>query len=352
MHKRPLISNKALEIHHRAVVVDLHADTATLMRMGYDIFRRHRPLLPWSALGFHLDVPRMERGGLTAQVFGLVTFPLSTVGVFESAQLQIELLHKSAAAQPQRFRFVTEAHEIEAAKADGAVAALCGLEGVHALEGENENLVRLADRGLRLVGLSHFTANRAAHPAFGLGSSRTAGLTPFGASLIERANELGVLVDLAHVNKPGFMEATRISTDPVVVSHTGVRGVYDIWRNIDDTQIRAVADTGGCVGVIFSRHFLGGRHLDHLVAHIQHLLDVGGEGCPALGSDFDGFIVPPAELGDVEALPRLTEALVTAGLCERLIHKILGGNALRVLHAVPARHYLAAQRKESGLSQS
>jgi membrane dipeptidase len=335
------VSAQAAELHQRSVVVDLHADTPTLMRMGYDLFRNHRPMLPFAALGYHVDVPRMLRGGLTGQIFGLVTFPLSRVGLFDSACAQIELIKKASKRRPDRFRFATEAHEIVHAKAEGAVASLCGLEGAHALEGDLENLARLADQGLRYLGLAHFTANAAASPAFGLGSSSSCGLTDFGRSLVESANEMGVLIDLAHANRCGFMEAVELSTDPVIVSHTGVSGVHDIWRNIDDEQIKAVADTGGCIGVIFSRHFLGGRHITKVVEHIERLIDVGGEGCPALGSDFDGFIVPPKELPDVSALPSLTQALLDASIDSRVIRKILGGNALRVLRAVPARRYRA-----------
>jgi membrane dipeptidase len=338
------ISPEALELHRRSVIVDLHADTPTLMRMGYDLFRHHRPMLPWAALGYHVDIPRMRLGGLTGQIFGLVTFPLSRVGLLDSAMTQIELIKEAATRRPDRFRFVTEAHEIEQAKAEGAVASLCGLEGAHALEGELESLTRLADEGLRYVGLAHFTANAAASPAFGLGSSRDGGLQPFGKQLVEKSNELGVLVDLAHVNRAGFLEAVELSTDPVIVSHTGLSAVHDIWRNIDDDQIRAVADTGGCVGIIFSRHFLGGRGLDKLVEHLTHLVNVGGEGCAALGSDFDGFIVPPKGLSDVSALPRLTQALLDASFEERVIQKILGGNVLRVLRSVPPRRHLAYRR--------
>lgn len=339
MAKEYLVSDKAYDLHRRSMVIDLHADTASLMRMGYDIFRRHRPLLPAAALGFHLDVPRMREGGLSAQVFGLVTFPLARAGLMDSALRQMELLQKAAAARPEDLRFVTEADEVEQAALDGVPAAMCGLEGAHALEGRFENLERLVKRGLRAFGLVHFSANEAALPAKGLGSSKTEGLKPLGRQLVEACNKMGVIVDLAHLNRPGFMEACRLTTDPVIVSHTGIDAVRPLWRNIDDEQIRAVADTGGCIGIIFARNFLGGRHLDALADHIMHCLKVGGEECPALGSDFDGLIVPPVELPDVSALPRLTEALLRRKVEERVIQKILGGNVLRVLREVPARMY-------------
>ena len=108
-------------------------------------------------------------------------------------------------------------------------------------------------------------------------------------------------------------------------------GVFEHWRNIGDDQLRAVADKGGVVGVIFCPKFLGGDGLAPVVAHMKHILDVVGEDVPALGSDWDGFIVPTRELQDPLGLPLLTDALLEAGVSERVIGKILRENVLRVL---------------------
>ncbi len=107
------------------------------------------------------------------------------------------------------------------------------------------------------------------------------------------------------------------------------------WRNIDDDQIRAVADSGGCIGIIFARKFLGGAGLDALCNHILHVINIAGEEVPALGSDFDGFVIPPQGLEDVSMLPRLTHALSKRGLSNATLRKMLGENALRVLDEVP-----------------
>jgi membrane dipeptidase len=127
-----------------------------------------------------------------------------------------------------------------------------------------------------------------------------------------------------------------------MVSHTGVLGVHEHWRNIDDEQIRAVANRGGCIGIIFARNYLGGKSIDCVVDHILHVIDVAGEDLPALGSDFDGFVVPPEGLEDIAAMPNLTVALSRRGVTPRVLEKILGGNVLRVLDAVPAWGKLAA----------
>src|SRR5690606_22346923 len=120
---------------------------------------------------------------------------------------------------------------------------------------------------------------------------------------------------------------------PLIVSHTGVRAARDSWRNIDDDQIRAVADTGGVVGVIFHGGFLTrpGRlaGVDDIVRHVEHIVRVGGDETPAIGSDYDGLIVPPRALRSVSALPRLTQALLDRGHPPERITRILGTNALR-----------------------
>jgi membrane dipeptidase len=145
-----------------------------------------------------------------------------------------------------------------------------------------------------------------------------------------------VIVDLAHINRRGFFDALEVAKLPPMVSHTGVIGVHEHWRNIDDEQIRAIANKGGAIGVIFSRKYLGSASIESVVDHLLHIIDVAGEDVPALGSDFDGFVVPPVGLEDIAALPNLTVALANRGVPVRVLEKILGGNVMRVLDSVPA----------------
>jgi microsomal dipeptidase-like Zn-dependent dipeptidase len=104
-----------------------------------------------------------------------------------------------------------------------------------------------------------------------------------------------------------------MATRPPIVSHTGVLGAFEHWRNIGDDALRAVAQKGGCVGVIFCPKFLGADGLGAVVKHLKHIVDVCGEDTPALGSDWDGFIIPTADLCDAARLPLLTDALLEAG---------------------------------------
>ena len=301
--------------------------------VGYDLHAAHEPPLPRAALGGHVDLPRMRQGGVGAQFFGLVSLPVTNRvrGLARVVSEQIDVLAETIARRPDELRLARTAADIEACQRDGAVAALLGIEGAHALEGDLDRVEEFARRGVRYIGLLHFSSNEAGYPAYGRGRHDADGLTPWGFDLVKRCEDAGVIVDLAHINRRGFLDACAIATRPPIVSHTGILGAFEHWRNIDDAQLRAVADKGGVVGVIFYPRYLGGDGLDPVVRHFLHILDVVGEDAPALGSDWDGFIVPTRELADPRGLPLLTDALLAAGVSERVIGKILRGNVLRVL---------------------
>jgi membrane dipeptidase len=334
-----LTLDEARAFHAEFPVIDLHADTAKLMdKLGYDLAARHERVMPRRAnmLG-HVDVPRMRDGGVAGQFFAFWTWPRKVPTQPDSTRSvldQLDALDAAIAKHPADLVWARTGVEVRAAKAAGKIAVLGGIEGGHALEGKIEAIELFARRGVRYLGPLHLWPN-----ALG-GTSRKPkrddGLTPLGRDVIRECERCGVIVDLAHINRRGYFEALELATQPVMVTHTGVSGVHAMWRNLDDEQLRAAAATGGCIGVIFARQYLGGASLDAVVAHTKHMIDVAGEDAPALGSDFDGFVVPPEGLEDIASLPNLTVALSQAGLPPRVIEKILGANALRVLDAVPA----------------
>jgi membrane dipeptidase len=145
---------------------------------------------------------------------------------------------------------------------------------------------------------------------------------------------LGMLVDLAHVNGAGIEDALAMLRQPYVVSHTACRALHDVPRNLSDEQIRSVAEHGGVVGMAFGRSFLGRPGLAGLLDHLEHAIRVGGADAVALGSDYDGAIVPATGLGDVTVLPRITAGLLARGQSHETVRKVMGENALRVLTEV------------------
>lgn len=342
-----LTPTEARAFHDEVPVLDLHADTSKLMvKLGYDLATRHERALPGFANVFgHVDLPRLRDGGVAGQFFSFWTVPYPERGCAADVFRQLDALDAAMARNPEQLTWALTGAEVRAAKAAGRVAALGGIEGGQALEGDAGLVERFARRGVRYLGLLHFSANALGAPAKGRGADASAGLTRLGHEVVREAERTGMIIDLAHINRRGFFDVLAAATRPLMVSHTGVLGVHAHWRNIDDAQIRAVADKGGCIGLIFARRYLGSASLEAVVDHILHVIDVAGEDVPALGSDFDGFVVPPVGLEDVGELPNLTAALSRRGLPDRVLAKIVGGNVLRVLDAVPPTSYLDEQAR-------
>jgi membrane dipeptidase len=339
----------ARAFHDEVCVLDLHADTAKLMdKLGFDLAERHgRPLPGRMNLVGHVDLPRLRDGGVAGQFFGFWTMPYPERGCAASVTRQLDALDAAIRRSPDQITWALTGDDVRAAKQRGQIAALGGIEGGQALEGRLDGIDGFARRGVRYVGLLHFSANALGSPAMGRGADVEQGLTAFGKDAVRELERCGVIVDLAHINRRGFFDALALATRPPMVTHTGVLGVHAHWRNIDDEQLRGVAAKGGCVGIIFARRFLGGAGVDAVVDHLLHILDVAGEDVPALGSDFDGFVVPPVGLEDVSCMPNLTAALSRRGVPPRVLEKILGGNVLRVLDEAPPTAWLDQQKRSA-----
>jgi membrane dipeptidase len=338
-----LAIDEARAFHAEACVIDLHADTAKLMaKLGYDLTARHERVLPrvvnWVG---HVDLPRLRDGGVAAQFFAYWSAPFPKGGDRRAVDQQIDAMDETIARHGNELVWARTGADIQAAKAAGKLAALGGIEGGHALDGQLDAVEAFARRGVRYLSLLHLWPNALGETSRNR-KRADLGLTDFGRDVVRECERCGIIVDLAHVSRRGFFDALDIAREPVMVTHTGVSGVHASWRNLDDEQLRAVAGRGGCVGVIFARQFLGGASIEAVVDHVQHVIDVCGEDVPALGSDFDGFVTPPEGLEDVAALPNLTVALSRRGMSPRVLEKILGGNVLRVLDAVPAWGKLSA----------
>jgi membrane dipeptidase len=166
------------------------------------------------------------------------------------------------------------------------------------------------------------------------------GLTEFGRDFVRCLVDKRILVDLSHINRAGFFDALSVMPREVtpIVTHTGVCGVRPLWRNIDDAQLRAIANRGGTIGIVFHPHFLAEVvmtcSLSRIVDHMEHTCRVVGDDFVSIGSDYDGLITLPRDLPDVTYQPRLVAEMLERGWSETRIRKILGGNALRVIAAV------------------
>lgn len=330
------ISRAAADLFLQSDVIDLHVESYSFYRaFGYDITKRHGPGLHRGLLVGQADLPRLIDTGLGGATWVISGNPLRPKeDRAASFRLMLSELSTLLTKSGHRARVVRSKREYQEARAAGEFACFLGVQGANALPSDPGSLREFSDELLRIT-LLHLTPS-----AFGRTSaplSPKGGLTDLGRDFIFEMNRLKVGVDLAHISKRGFWEAVRASDPsvPLLVTHTGVSEMHQHWRNLDDSQLRAIAERGGVVGIMYHSVYLGdpllaGR-LSSVVRHIKHALKVVGPDHVSLGSDWDGAICTPRDMPTCEELPRLVEALLQAGVGETAIQKLLGANFLRVV---------------------
>jgi membrane dipeptidase len=333
------ISEAAVELHYASDVIDLHVDSFIWRRiLGYDFRRRHAAYTRGVMLS-QFDLPRAREAGIACATWVITTNPFGDARdreakLFENLGELTALLESPEASA----RVVRSAAEYRAARAAGLHAAFIGVQGGNALGHSLSAIDRLSPGILLRVTLLHLTSSRLGATSSPLGSDL--GLSRYGKDYVRQLNAHKILVDLAHISPSGFWDAVAAHDQalPFVVTHTGVSGVHPHWRNLDDAQLRAVADSGGTVGIMYHSAFLGdptfGGRLSSIVRHVSHVIDTVGEDYVSLGSDWDGSIVTPRDMPTCLELPRLTHALLEAGHSEPRIQKILAGNFLRVVESI------------------
>jgi membrane dipeptidase len=233
--------------------------------------------------------------------------------------------------------------DVDAALADdGPPATVLHFEGAEAIDPGLESLETWYAAGLRSLGPVWSRANDFAHGVpflFPSSPDVGPGLTDAGRGLVRRCADLGILVDLSHMNEAGFWDVAKLDVGPLVVSHAGAHALAPCSRNVTDAQIDAVGKSGGLVGIVFACFFLradfaddDNTPIDLIAEHVRYVADRIGVEHVAFGSDFDGATIP-AEFGDVAGYPKLLEALARRGFSDDEVRAIASGNWRRVLDA-------------------
>lgn len=329
------VSDTVQAFHNSAFVADLHADS---LLWGRDLRKRN--------MHGHIDLPRLLDGGVDLQVFGVVTrvptprnYDNNTGDTDGLPLLFIASWRKPATWFNPKARALIQAKELRHLAKNTSLSlvltrndllidgpkGILALEGMHALGGDEEALVELHSAGFRMMGLVHHFDNDVAGSAHGVGKY---GLTKLGRKLVPRMESLGITIDLAHASPATFDETLGLATKPVVVSHGGVQGTCPGQRNLSDKQLRSIAKNGGVIGIGYWKAAICEASVEGIVKAILYAIQVAGIDHVGLGSDFDGNVTAPF---DVTGLPMLTESLFSAGLSDEDIHKVLGGNVLRLL---------------------
>ena len=306
-------------------IVDAHADTlARLSEEGRSLGER-------STRG-HSDLPRLLEAGVSLQVLAICTEDMNAESGLRDTLTMIDRLYGDLHGREDAFVVCTRADLDRLGP--NRVGFILGLEGAGPLGGRLGLLRVLHRLGLRLLGLTWNGRNEFAD---GVKVEGGAGLTGSGRALLALAEELGIVVDLAHLNEQGFWDAVAAAKRPVVVSHANARAICDHPRNLTDAQLRALAAHGGVVGLNLYPPFLttaGRAGLDDILRQLGHLLEVAGPEAVGLGFDFDGIEVTPVDLPEITALPRLITALDRLGLDPAARAGLLGGNWLRVFRQI------------------
>jgi membrane dipeptidase len=339
-------SEKATELHKRILVSDLHADSLLW----------NRDLLERNSYG-QVDVPRLIEGNVALQAFTIVTktprnqniennddstdnitllaiaerWPFAAwSSLKERALYQAKRLHEFASRSNGKLTVIKTTDDLnqylERRKSEPNITAgFIGIEGAQALDGDVNNVEVLFDAGIRMMAPTHFFDNDIGGSAHGVAKG---GLTEKGKEMIRRMEAKRMIVDIAHASPKTIDDVLAVATRPVVVSHTGVKGTCNNTRNLSDEHLKAIAKTGGVIGIGFWDTAVCGTDAKAIAKAIRYAVNIAGIEHIGLGSDFDGAVTTPF---DTTGLAQITDALLAEAFSESDIEKIMGGNIIRLL---------------------
>jgi membrane dipeptidase len=367
-----VVSPEALAIHNEALLVDGHNDLPYELRAKDGTSFRNIDLTKHQK-GFHTDIDRLRKGNVGVQ-FWSAYVPSSTgkKGIaIRMTMEQIDVIHEMCRRYPDVFEMASDTADIHRIRKAGKIASLIGVEGGHSIDNSLEVLRNFYRLGVRYMTLTHSESLAWADSCSD--APKANGLTPFGESVVREMNRLGMLVDLSHVSDQTMKAALKVTKAPVIFSHSSARAVADHPRNVPDDVLRLVKENRGVVMVNFFPGFItpeGARATRKMLEkarefkkqfpddeakyreayrawarandydsgtahdiadHIDHIVKVAGVDCVGLGSDFDGIPKVPRQMTDVSCYPVITQLLLDRGYSKDDIHKILGGNLMRVL---------------------
>jgi len=330
------------EEYDMAVVVDTHSDTLLKITDNTN-------WLPLVDIGgetpFHIDIPKLRRGGVNVQYFGAFTSGYYSSGQPDYTKANSRLLslfnalYWTIEKNPASIGLAKTVEDIRNLVEDGRISAVLSIEGAYSIEETYgiELLRQYYDLGVRAVGLTWNYSNalgEGVNEAYMDGLPSEGGLTEFGRQVVKNMNRLGIIVDISHMNERTFWDVIEVSDAPVMASHSGVYSLRNHVRNLKDDQIRAVAKGGGVVQVVFYPEFLADPDTEvtvmTVVDHIEYIAELVGVEYVGIGSDFDGAAMPE-DLQDASMVPEIKKELSRRGYERDDIEKILGENTMRVM---------------------
>jgi len=353
----------------------MHCDGVLEIRKGFDFSIRNDE--------GDMDIPRLKQGGTDLQVFACW---VDTETPVDSCRMKVDelldILDSVIAQNSEHIAVCTTAAQAEEIIAKGKIAAFLGIENGVAIAGDLNNLQHFYDRGVRYMTLTHTASSDWCISSFDT-TPAFHGLTDFGRDVVRRMNALGMIVDVSHASVEAFEEVLKVAKGPVIASHSCVHALCQHNRNLTDEQIKAIAATGGVIGLNYYNEYMSQEWLEvgdslwesrlpevdsikelykddyqarsealgpikewfrdkmtavpvtvaTVVDHIDYISKLVGPDYVGLGSDWDGVPYMPEGLDDCSMVPNITKELVARGYSDEDIRKILGGNFMRVFKA-------------------
>lgn len=317
-------------------LIDLHCDTLGKL---LQCEREQRENVDIGCNGFSVSIPGMKQAGTLAQFFACFTYlPFAKGGYeecYETALEMMQLLRRQCEQYPQELAQAFSYEDVLKNEEAGRISAILTVEEGGIINGKLERLGKLYQEGVRLITPIWNYEN-----CFGYPNSReerimSQGLKLFGKEAVEYAGELGMILDVSHASDGAFQDILECAKGPVIASHSNCRALCDHPRNLTDGMIRSLSEAGGVAGLNFYGAFLSGgkeSRLEAMMAHIKHMIQVGGSEFPAIGTDFDGFDgMDYEDIPKAENMALLWDALKKAGIRESQMDGIWRKNAERVL---------------------
>ena len=374
--KVSLTSAQARAVHDSAIIIDTHADTpGRFVDENFDLAQ--------DAGSGYMDFSKIKAGNLGAEFFSIWVEPGANKGHEAKRALDmIDSVYEQARRHPDKMMMAFSTSDIRTAHREKKFAALLGVEGGHAIEGDIRILRDYYRLGVRYMTLTWSNTNDIGDSSGDVADAKIqhhGGLTPFGREVVTEMNRMGMMVDISHVADSTFYQALELSRAPVIASHSSSRALTSAPRNMTDDMLRALAKKNGVAQVNFYCAFISQKYFDtahklavvkdpdymtvqnlfikpqtpevqqqiaaakarlapklprpplsDLIDHIDHMVKVAGVDHVGLGSDFDGIDCSPQGLDSAADLPKISEALAQRGYSAADLDKILGGNLLRV----------------------
>ena len=366
------------DIHLESFVADTHNDVLLRAMEGQNVLKYH----PES----HSDLEKFKFGGVDLQVFSIWVSPdEKEKKYFENANDMINKLDFLISRVPKDWGLAKSYQDITYNSRKNKMSCVIGVEGGHIIGRDISKLEALHDRGMRYLGLTWNNSNHIASSAkdetFNRNSLSNIGLSNFGSEVVQKCNDLGVIIDVSHAGEQAFWDVVDQSQEPIIASHSSVYALCPHYRNLKDDQIKAIAKTGGAVFINFYPGYIDStfqqkaeiinmkyeveldilaekydplsnqywfeemkllKHekariapsINDVIKHISYIVDLVGVDYVGLGSDYDGVEIMPTGLENVSKLPFLTKKLIEHGYTIREVRKILGGNFKRIFKEV------------------